>query len=101
MLIQTEVGRAEVVAKQVAALPGVLSSEYVTGPYDVVVRIGGKHHVRAIQRVAPNGDLVFFSAIDEGVVLTMCDRPGTALADCVPSRRNSMARPSCIASFIA
>lgn len=40
MLIQTEVGRAEVVAKQLAALPGVLSSEYVTGPYDVVVRVG-------------------------------------------------------------
>jgi DNA-binding Lrp family transcriptional regulator len=40
MLIQTEVGRAEVVAKQLAALQGVLSSEYVTGPYDVVVRIG-------------------------------------------------------------
>ena len=40
VLIQTEVGRAEVVAKQLAALPGVLSSEYVTGPYDVVVRIG-------------------------------------------------------------
>jgi DNA-binding Lrp family transcriptional regulator len=39
MLIQTEVGRAEVVAKQIAALPGVLSSEYVTGPYDVVVRV--------------------------------------------------------------
>ena len=40
MLIQTDVGRAEVVAKQLAELPGVLSSEYVTGPYDVVVRIG-------------------------------------------------------------
>lgn len=40
MLIQTEVGRAEVIAKQLAALTGVLSSEYVTGPYDVVVRIG-------------------------------------------------------------
>jgi len=40
MLIQTDVGRAEVVAKQLAALPGVLTSEYVTGPYDVVVRIG-------------------------------------------------------------
>jgi DNA-binding Lrp family transcriptional regulator len=40
MLIQTEVGRAEVIAKQLAALPGVLSAEYVTGPYDVVVRIG-------------------------------------------------------------
>jgi hypothetical protein len=40
MLIQTEVGRAEVIAKQLATLTGVLSSEYVTGPYDVVVRIG-------------------------------------------------------------
>jgi hypothetical protein len=40
MLIQTEVGRAEVVAKRLATLPGVLSSEYVTGPYDVVARIG-------------------------------------------------------------
>ncbi len=39
MLIQTEVGRAEVVAKQLSALPGVSSSEYVTGPYDVVVRV--------------------------------------------------------------
>ncbi|TPG36847.1 Lrp/AsnC ligand binding domain-containing protein [Mycolicibacterium hodleri] len=39
MLIQTEVGRAEVVAKQLAALPGVSSSEYVTGPYDVVIRV--------------------------------------------------------------
>ena len=39
MLIQTEVGRAEVVAKQLAGLPGVSSSEYVTGPYDVVVRV--------------------------------------------------------------
>jgi DNA-binding Lrp family transcriptional regulator len=42
MLIQTEVGRAEVVAKQVATLAGVLSSEYVTGPYDVVVRVGSE-----------------------------------------------------------
>ena len=43
MLIQTEVGRAEVVAKQVAGLPGVLSSEYVTGPYDVVARVGAEN----------------------------------------------------------
>lgn len=41
MLIQTEVGRAAVVAARLAELPGVLSAEYVTGPYDVVVRIGG------------------------------------------------------------
>ncbi len=40
VLIQTEVGRAEVIARQLAGLRGVLSSEYVTGPYDVVVRVG-------------------------------------------------------------
>lgn len=39
VLVQTEVGRAEVVAGQLAALPGVVSAEYVTGPYDVVLRI--------------------------------------------------------------
>jgi DNA-binding Lrp family transcriptional regulator len=41
VLVQTEVGRAEVVAAELAGLPGVLSAEYVTGPYDVVVRVGG------------------------------------------------------------
>ncbi|MBV5242811.1 MULTISPECIES: Lrp/AsnC family transcriptional regulator [Mycolicibacterium] len=40
VLVQTEVGRAEVIAKQLAGLTGVLSAEYVTGPYDVVVRVG-------------------------------------------------------------
>lgn len=40
MLIQTEVGRAQVVAARLAELPGVRSAEYVTGPYDVVVRVG-------------------------------------------------------------
>nr|WP_237072513.1 FIST N-terminal domain-containing protein [Pseudaestuariivita rosea] len=39
----------------------------------VVVRLGGTHHVRAIQRVTPDGDLVFFSAIDEGMVLTLAE----------------------------
>lgn len=41
--------------------------------HPVVVRIGGHHHVRAIQQVADNGDLVFFSAIDEGLVLTLAE----------------------------
>lgn len=38
ILIQTEVGKAGKVAKEVAAVPGVASAEDVTGPYDVVVR---------------------------------------------------------------
>ena len=42
----------EVVAKQVAALPGVLSSEYVTGPYDVVVRVGSESTAQQADVVA-------------------------------------------------
>ncbi|OLT46237.1 AsnC family transcriptional regulator [Saccharomonospora sp. CUA-673] len=38
ILIQTEVGKAASVAAEIAALPGVASSEDVTGPYDVIVR---------------------------------------------------------------
>lgn len=38
ILIQTEVGLADVVAREVAKVPGVTQSEDVTGPYDVIVR---------------------------------------------------------------
>lgn len=54
VLIQTEVGRAEVVAKRVAALPGVVSSEYVTGPYDVVVRVGSTTHDELAATIVPS-----------------------------------------------
>ena len=54
MLIQTDVGRAEVVAKQLAGLAGVLSAEYVTGPYDVVVRIGADSMDELQKSVVPN-----------------------------------------------
>ncbi|PEG41991.1 AsnC family transcriptional regulator [Mycolicibacterium agri] len=54
MLIQTDVGRAEVVANRLAELDGVLSAEYVTGPYDVVVRIGADTMARLQDTVVPN-----------------------------------------------
>lgn len=38
ILIQTEVGKAAQVAKEVAGIAGVTSAEDVTGPYDVIVR---------------------------------------------------------------
>ncbi len=41
--------------------------------HPLAVRVGSRHHVRAIQRMLPNGDLVFFSAIDEGMVLTITE----------------------------
>jgi DNA-binding Lrp family transcriptional regulator len=38
ILIQTEVGKAAMVAEAIAGADGVLSAEDVTGPYDVIVR---------------------------------------------------------------
>lgn len=54
VLIQTEVGRAEVIAKQLAGLTGVLSAEYVTGPYDVVVRVGAESLAELQATVVPS-----------------------------------------------
>ncbi|MEO6881642.1 MAG: Lrp/AsnC ligand binding domain-containing protein [Mycobacteriaceae bacterium] len=38
ILVQTEVGKAAAVASAIGEIPGVASSEDVTGPYDVIVR---------------------------------------------------------------
>lgn len=40
VLIQTEVGKAALVADQVRTIPGVENADDVTGPYDVIVRAG-------------------------------------------------------------
>lgn len=67
---------AEPAAREYARIlgkdPGQLTT-FTFAAHPVVVRIGGTHHVRAIQQVDANGDLVFFSAIDEGVVLTLAE----------------------------
>ena len=42
ILIQTEVGKAAAVARQIAELKGVTQAEDVTGPYDVIVRAEAK-----------------------------------------------------------
>ncbi|HZD22243.1 MAG TPA: Lrp/AsnC ligand binding domain-containing protein [Acidimicrobiia bacterium] len=38
VLIQTEVGKAAVVAEEVRGIPGVEVADDVTGPYDVIVK---------------------------------------------------------------
>ncbi len=38
VLIQTEVGKAAEVARQVGAIEGVVSADNVTGPYDIIAR---------------------------------------------------------------
>jgi DNA-binding Lrp family transcriptional regulator len=43
ILIQTEVGKAAQVAKEVRDITGVTDAEDVTGPYDVIVRAEAKN----------------------------------------------------------
>ncbi len=67
---------AEPAAKEYARLLGKdphQLSPFTFAAHPVVVRLGDTHHVRSIQRVDDNGDLVFFSAIDEGMVLSLAD----------------------------
>jgi hypothetical protein len=46
-------------------------SPFIFAENPVVVRIGGEHFCRSIQKVEDNGDLRFYCAIDEGLVLTV------------------------------
>jgi DNA-binding Lrp family transcriptional regulator len=59
ILVQTEVGKAAQVAKDIVAIEGVQQAEDVTGPYDVIVRAEagnidelGKLVVARVQAVA-------------------------------------------------
>ncbi|MFE4972298.1 Lrp/AsnC family transcriptional regulator [Kitasatospora sp. NPDC056651] len=38
ILIQTDVGKATAVAQTITGIPGVITAEDVTGPYDVIVK---------------------------------------------------------------
>lgn len=52
--------------------PGQLSP-FTFAAHPVAVRVGGQYHVRSIRQVDDNGDLIFHSAIDEGLVLSLAD----------------------------
>lgn len=65
---------AEPAAREYARIVGKDPEQldrFTFASHPVAVRIGGSHHVRAIQQVNKEGELVFFSAIDEGMVLTV------------------------------
>lgn len=65
---------AEPAAREYARIVGKDPEQldrFTFASHPVVVRIGGSHHVRAIQQVNDAGELVFFSAVDEGMVLTV------------------------------
>lgn len=65
---------AEPAAREYARLVGKdpdQLSPFIFAAHPVVVRVGGQHHVRAIQQVDDTGHLRFFSEINEGMVLTV------------------------------
>ncbi|MCJ7872377.1 FIST N-terminal domain-containing protein [Phaeobacter sp. J2-8] len=67
---------AEPAAREYARIVGKMPDQldqFTFAAHPVVVQLGSRHHVRAIQRVNEHGELVFFSAIDEGMVLTLAD----------------------------
>lgn len=93
---------AEPAAREYARIlgkdPGQLTT-FTFAAHPVVVRIGGTHHVRAIQRVDAAGDLIFFSAIDEGVVLTLAEPQdiGRHLAEALAELRGQGPAPAILA----
>jgi hypothetical protein len=50
------------------------------GEHTLMVKIGGEYFVRSIQKVGADGSLTFYSAIEQGVVLTLA-APGDLIAD--------------------
>ena len=67
---------AEPAAKEYARLLGKdpnQLSPFTFAAHPVIVRVGDTHHVRAIQRVNEQGELVFFSAINNGMVLSLAE----------------------------
>jgi hypothetical protein len=65
---------AEPAAREYARLVGKDPEQldkFTFAAHPVVVRIGNTHHVRAIQQINDAGEIVFFSAIDEGMVLAV------------------------------
>ncbi|MCR8896599.1 MULTISPECIES: Lrp/AsnC ligand binding domain-containing protein [Gordonia] len=53
ILIQTEVGRAALAAATIAEISGVASSEEVSGPYDVIVRVDAADATQLTESVVP------------------------------------------------
>ena len=110
-MVVTEADPARRIVRQINAAPAAQEYARLLGKdpaqlttftfaaHPVVVRIGGAHHVRAIQQVDANGDLIFLSAIDEGVVLTLAEPQDMAahLSRALADLRGQGAAPAILA----
>lgn len=76
---------AEPAAEEYARLIGLDPADLtplVFASHPLVVKAGGRHYVRAIQRVDADGCLHFFCAIDEGIILSVA-KSGDLVANLV------------------
>lgn len=78
--------------------PGQLTP-FTFAAHPVVVRIGGRHHVRSIRQVDENGDLIFYSAIDEGLVLRLAE--ALDMGDHLQDALEGLAQPAPPAAILA
>lgn len=89
---------AEPAAQEYARIIGKTAGdldEFTFAAHPVVVRLGDTHHVRSIQRVGEDGQLHFFSAIDEGMVLTVANAQDlSAHLDAELTRLSETRRPA-------
>jgi len=58
---------------RVLGMPQAGLGPFTFAAHPLVVRVGGRYYVRSIQQATPEGHLKFFSAIDDGVVLTLAN----------------------------
>jgi DNA-binding Lrp family transcriptional regulator len=58
ILIQTEVGKAAAVAREISGMKGVTMAEDVTGPYDVIVRAEARNNDEKGRKVGAKGQKV-------------------------------------------
>lgn len=73
--------------------------EFAFAAHPVAVRLGAQHHVRAIRRVGRADALEFFSAVDEGMVLSLTR--ALDIADHLDAALHAMADPEPPVSILA
>jgi hypothetical protein len=91
---------AEEYARMVGCRVEDLSAE-IFGERTLMVKIGGEFYVRSIQKAGKNGSLTFYSAIEQGVVLTVA-APGDLVEDLrglFASMRNDIGPPQLVIGF--
>jgi hypothetical protein len=91
---------AEEYARIVGCNVADLSAE-VFGERTLMVKIGGEYYVRSIQKVGADGSLTFYSAIEQGVVLTLA-APGDLVEDLrelFVGMRNDIGPPQLVIGF--